>query len=256
MFKVILSSFIVATVAQQRNIVETAQADPELKALVDAVVAGGLVQTLSGPGPFTVFAPINQAFGALGDNILDYVFNPDNVKALDTVLTYHVVSGAVTSDKIKDGQVIPTVDAGQSVTAHVANGVVTINNARVIKANILCTNGVVHIVDNVLVPGNFNYPKDDIVTTAVSSLLSPPLSLQSRLATSSRLSPTLEDPLQSLHQPMMPLQSYQQVFLPTSWLTHKSSTRSSHTTSLMPVAIVAVDVSMQMRSTTSKRPLP
>jgi len=169
MFKtVILSTFIAASMAQQRNIVETAQADPELRALVDAVVAGGLVQTLSGPGPFTVFAPIDQAFGALGDNILDYVFNPDNVKALDTVLTYHVVSGAVTSDKIKDGQVIPTVDAGQSVTAHVANGVVTINNARVLRANILCTNGVIHVVDNVLVPGNFNYPKNDIVATAVS----------------------------------------------------------------------------------------
>ena len=75
------------------------------------------------------------------------------------MLTYHVVSGAVTSGQIKDGQVIPTVDAGQSVTAHVAGGQVKINNARVIRANIMCTNGVVHIVDQVLVPGNFNYPK-------------------------------------------------------------------------------------------------
>jgi len=152
--------------AQTQNIVQIAQADPELRALVDALIAGGLVDTLSGPGPFTVFAPIDQAFGALGDNILDYVFNPDNKKALDTVLTYHVVSGAVTSGQIKDGQVIPTVDAGQSVTAHVNGGNVEINNARVIKANIMATNGVIHIVDHVLVPGNFNYPKDDIPTTA------------------------------------------------------------------------------------------
>ena len=94
------------------------------------------------------------------------VFNPDNVKALDTVLTYHVVSGAVTSSQLHDGQVIGTLDAGQSVTAHVQGQNVEINNARVLRANIMCTNGVIHIVDHVLVPGNFNYPKNDIPTTA------------------------------------------------------------------------------------------
>ena len=96
------------------------------------------------------------------------VFNPDNVKALDTVLTYHVVSGAVTSSQLHDGQVIGTLDAGQSVTAHVQGQNVEINNARVLRANIMCTNGVIHIVDHVLVPGNFNYPKNDIPTTAES----------------------------------------------------------------------------------------
>jgi transforming growth factor-beta-induced protein len=82
------------------------------------------------------------------------------------VLTYHVVSGAVTSSQLHDGQVISTLDAGQSVTAHVQGQNVEINNARVVRANIMCTNGVIHIVDHVLVPGNFNYPKNDIPTTA------------------------------------------------------------------------------------------
>ena len=82
------------------------------------------------------------------------------------MLTYHVVSGAVTSSQLHDGQVINTLDAGQSVTAHVQGQNVEINNARVIRANIMCTNGVIHIVDHVLVPGNFNYPKNDIPTTA------------------------------------------------------------------------------------------
>lgn len=171
MMKLSLAAALCATALAQaptKNIVETAQSDPELRALVDAVVAGGLAATLSGPGPFTVFAPIDPAFQELGFNILDYVFNPDNVKALDTVLTYHVVSGAVTSGQIKDGQVIPTVDAGQSVTAHVQGNNVQINNARVLRANIMCTNGVIHIVDKVLVPGNFNYPKNDIPTTAIA----------------------------------------------------------------------------------------
>jgi len=168
--KLSVAALLAASVVAQPtlNIVQTAQADPELRALVDAVVAGGLAATLSGPGPFTVFAPIDPAFFELGDNILDYVFNPDNVKALDTVLTYHVVSGAVTSSQLHDGQVIGTLDAGNSVTAHVQGNNVEINNARVLRANIMCTNGVIHIVDHVLVPGNFNYPKNDIPATAES----------------------------------------------------------------------------------------
>ena len=87
---------------------------------------------------------------------------------MDTVLTYHVVSGAVRSGDLHDGQVISTLDAGQSVTAHVQGQNVEINNARVIRANIVCSNGIIHIVDHVLVPANFNYPKNDIPTTAES----------------------------------------------------------------------------------------
>lgn len=85
------------------------------------------------------------------------------------MLTYHVVAGAITADQITDGEVIPTLDNKLSVTAHVNGGVVTINNARVLKANIMASNGVIHIIDATLVPSNLNYPKNDIVQTAVGT---------------------------------------------------------------------------------------
>ena len=90
-----------------------------------------------------VFAPENRAFDALGRNILDYVLNPHNIKTLDAVLTNHVVAGRVLSNQLTDGQVIPTLDTPQTVTAHIAGGVVSINNARVITADVLASNGVV-----------------------------------------------------------------------------------------------------------------
>ena len=206
------------------------------------------------PGPFTIFAPIDPAFQQLGDNVADYLFNPEvspapkkrdvrvdacylhvsadaqthvlasclsclhvspssprgrtltstlpfsriphcvrllhslpaphsspspfdrrafaNNKALQTVLTYHAISGNIQANQIKDGQVIPTVDAGQSVTAHIRGGQVYIqggfaqDEARVLRANVECSNGVIHVIDHLLIPDNFVYPKDDIPTTA------------------------------------------------------------------------------------------
>jgi len=165
---VIAASFAAATFAQG-NIVQVAEADPELRVLVDAVVRGGLVSALEGPGPFTVFAPINQAFDALGRNIIDYVFNPTHTKVLDEVLTYHVVSGKVASSALKDGEVIPTLDGKQTLTAHVNGAEITINTARVVKANVEASNGIVHIVDAVLVPSDFSLPPKDILTTALAT---------------------------------------------------------------------------------------
>lgn len=126
------------------------------------------MSALEGPGPFTVFAPINQAFEALGRNILDFVLNPHNIKTLDGVLTYHVHSGEVKSTQITNGEVISTLDGQQTLTATVGNGAVKINQATVIKADNLATNGVVHIVDAVLVPSDFALPPNDIVKTAQS----------------------------------------------------------------------------------------
>ena len=83
----------------------------------------------------------NQGFDALGRNILDYVLNPDHVKTLDGVLTYHVVAGAVTSDQLHDGEVVPTLDGKETVTVHIAGAEVRINNARVLRANIKASNG-------------------------------------------------------------------------------------------------------------------
>jgi transforming growth factor-beta-induced protein len=169
MMKSVLTAGLAAAAYAQGNIVQVAESDPNLRILVDAVVRGGLVSALEGPGPFTVFAPVDQAFDALGRNIVDYVFSPHNVKTLDAVLTYHVVSGKVPSSALKDGQVIPTLDTPETVTAHVSAKEVAINNAVVLKANVEASNGIIHIVDHVLVPSNFALPKDDILTTALAA---------------------------------------------------------------------------------------
>jgi len=135
------------------NIVQLAQSDPDLSTLVKAVVAGGLATTLSGPGPFTVFAPINQAFDRLPTGLLEFLLNPANIKDLDAVLTYHVLSGAVFSKDLKDGEQAPTVE-GQNVTVHIdTRRQVFIDYGMVLKADLAASNGVVHIIDAVLLPG-------------------------------------------------------------------------------------------------------
>jgi transforming growth factor-beta-induced protein len=131
------------------NIVQLAQSVPTLSTLVTAVVAGGLANTLSGSGPFTVFAPTNDAFDALPDGVLNFLLN--DIKALDTVLTYHVVAGTIYSKQIVNGQQVATIE-GQNVTATVTGSTVYINDAQVISADNQASNGVVHIVNGVLLP--------------------------------------------------------------------------------------------------------
>merc|ERR1712166_818272 len=133
-----------------KNIVELAVATPELSTLVTALKAGALVDTLSGEGPFTVFAPTNEAFAKLSASILAHLLEPANVKELDAVLEYHVVSGAaVFSNYLTDGETIKTVE-GQNVTVSIYNGRVFINNALVTTADVAASNGVIHIIDTVL----------------------------------------------------------------------------------------------------------
>merc|ERR1712166_93551 len=133
-----------------KNIVELAVATPELSTLVTALKAGALVDTLSGEGPFTVFAPTNEAFAKLSASILAHLLDPANVKELDAVLEYHVVSGAaVFSNYLTDGETIKTVE-GQNVTVSIYNGRVFINNALVTTADVAASNGVIHIIDTVL----------------------------------------------------------------------------------------------------------
>merc|ERR1712166_1438097 len=133
-----------------KNIVELAVATPELSTLVTALKAGALVDTLSGEGPFTVFAPTNEAFAKLSASILAHLLEPANVKELDVVLEYHVVSGAaVFSNYLTDGETIKTVE-GQNVTVSIYNGRVFINNALVTTADVAASNGVIHIIDTVL----------------------------------------------------------------------------------------------------------
>jgi uncharacterized surface protein with fasciclin (FAS1) repeats len=133
------------------TIVDVASANPDFSTLVAAITAAGLGETLSGEGPFTVFAPTNEAFAALPAGVLDALLLPENKDALTKILTYHVVSGAVMAADITDGDVA-TVE-GQNVTLSTADGV-TVNGAAVVTADIVTDNGVIHVVDAVLVPAD------------------------------------------------------------------------------------------------------
>jgi uncharacterized surface protein with fasciclin (FAS1) repeats len=135
------------------DIVATAIATPELSTLVSAVTAGGLVETLQGDGPFTVFAPTNSAFAALPAGTLDTLLLPENVADLQGILTYHVVPGIVVADDLSDGMTVETV-SGETITINVAaDGTVSINGvATVVAADVTTANGVVHVIDSVLLP--------------------------------------------------------------------------------------------------------
>lgn len=134
----------------QGNIVEVASKAGNFKTLVAAVKAAGLVETLSGQGPFTVFAPTDAAFAKLPKGTLQKLLKPENKETLVKILTYHVVSGAIDSKAIKPGEVA-TVEGG-SVKVNVNHSRITINSSRVIKADVRASNGIIHVIDKVLLP--------------------------------------------------------------------------------------------------------
>ena len=138
------------------TIVVVASNTPSLSTLVTAVKAASLVDTLNGTGPYTVFAPTNEAFTALPAGTLDTLLKPENVDKLKSILTYHVVAGNVMSSDLKDGQVITTVQ-GEKLTVSIMDGKVYIIDAKgrkatVLKADVKADNGVVHVIDSVLLP--------------------------------------------------------------------------------------------------------
>ena len=134
------------------TIVDVASANPSFKTLVAALKAADLVDTLSGAGPFTVFAPTDAAFAALPKGTLQKLLKPENKATLQKILTYHVVPGAVDSKTIKSGQV-KTVE-GTAVNVKVNNGSVMVDKAKVTKADIKATNGVIHVINKVLLPAD------------------------------------------------------------------------------------------------------
>jgi len=140
-----------------QTIVDLAVATPELSTLVTALKAADLVATLSGNGPFTVFAPTNKAFEALPNGVLANLLKPENKAELVDLLTYHVDSGRFLAKDLMDMQMITTVE-GKNATVRVSGGTVLINTAKVIAADNLATNGVVHIVDAVLMPSDAPKP--------------------------------------------------------------------------------------------------
>ena len=134
--------------AQDKDIVDTAIAAGSFTTLVKAVQAAGLVDTLKSAGPFTVFAPTDAAFAKLPAGTLESLLaNPDKLKA---ILTYHVVSGKVMAADVKPGAV-KTVE-GQNAMLSVKGGKVMINKAHIVKTDIACSNGVIHVIDTVIMP--------------------------------------------------------------------------------------------------------
>merc|ERR1719272_910525 len=137
------------------NIVELAQSVDDLSTLVAAVVAGDLVDTLSSPGPFTVFAPTNEGFAALGDAV-DMLLKPENKDQLVDILTYHVVAGQVLSTDLKESQEVETVEGKKVKVFKDSKGVRVSPDGEDFKmvtaADNMASNGVVHIIDGVLIP--------------------------------------------------------------------------------------------------------
>ncbi|MCS6777726.1 MAG: fasciclin domain-containing protein [Chloroherpetonaceae bacterium] len=143
-----------APVARAEDIVDTAVKAGNFKTLVAAVKAADLVETLKGDGPFTVFAPTDAAFKKVPAKVLNFLLKPENKSALVKVLTYHVVSGKVMSSDVKTGDVA-TVQ-GEKIKLKAGKGGVTVNRAKVIKADIEADNGVIHVIDTVIIPPSLN----------------------------------------------------------------------------------------------------
>ncbi|MEA5533699.1 fasciclin domain-containing protein [Crocosphaera sp. XPORK-15E] len=131
------------------NLVETAIAAENFETLVAAIKAAGLVETLSGEGPFTVFAPTDEAFAALGEETLKDLLKPENKAKLTAILTYHVVPGMVMSKDLEKGDV--TTVEGSMVKIDLTDSV-KVNDATVVKADIITSNGVIHVIDKVILP--------------------------------------------------------------------------------------------------------
>ncbi len=134
-----------------KSIVEVAAGNKDFSTLVAAVKAAGLVDTLSGKGPFTVFAPTDAAFKKLPKGTLEELLKPENKDKLVAILKYHVVAGKVMSKKVVELDSAKTVQ-GQKVKIAVKEGSVMINKAKVVKADIPTMNGVIHVIDTVILP--------------------------------------------------------------------------------------------------------
>jgi len=140
-----------ANMVPSKNIVENAAGSADHTTLVAAVTAAGLGETLSGAGPFTVFAPTNEAFAKLPAGTVDKLLKPEMKADLKSVLTYHVVPGTLKAADLKDGQKLKTVQ-GKELTVSIKDGKVMIDGATVTIADVISSNGVTHVIDAVVMP--------------------------------------------------------------------------------------------------------
>jgi uncharacterized surface protein with fasciclin (FAS1) repeats len=137
--------------AQSQDIVDTAVAAGSFKTLAGALKAAGLIDTLKGKGPFTVFAPTDEAFAKLPKGTVEDLLKPENKAKLTAILTYHVVAGKVMAADVVKLKTANTVN-GKPVQIMVEGGAVMIDNAKVVKTDIGTSNGVIHVIDTVLLP--------------------------------------------------------------------------------------------------------
>jgi uncharacterized surface protein with fasciclin (FAS1) repeats len=143
-------SLSLAIVASAKTVVEIAAGSPNHTTLVAAVKAAGLVDTLNGSGPFTIFAPTNEAFAKLPTGTVESLLKPENKAKLVAILTYHVVPAKVLAADVKSGPA-PSVN-GKELTLKADASGVTVNNAKVIAADLVGSNGVIHVIDTVILP--------------------------------------------------------------------------------------------------------
>jgi len=137
--------------SKSKDIVDTAAGAEQFKTLVAAVKAAGLVDTLKGEGPFTVFAPTDAAFEKLPAGTVESLLKPENKEKLVSILTYHVVPGKVMAKDVVKLDKAKTVQ-GSNVSIKVKKGKVMVDNAKVVKTDIKCSNGVIHVIDSVILP--------------------------------------------------------------------------------------------------------
>ena len=140
-----------AFAGSKKDIVDTAVAAGDFKTLAAALKAAGLIDTLKGAGPFTVFAPTDAAFAKLPAGTVEDLLKPENKEKLVAILTYHVVSGKVMAKDVVKLTEAKTVN-GKSVKVMAKGGKVMVDSANVVKTDIQCSNGVIHVIDSVLLP--------------------------------------------------------------------------------------------------------
>ena len=148
---VLATAMPAAAGSAQRDIVDTAVAAGSFKTLTTALQATDLADTLKGKGPFTVFAPTDEAFSKLPAGTVESLLKPENKDKLKAILLYHVVSGDVTAAQVVKLSSAKTVN-GQDVKITVNGGTVMVDDAKVVKADVLASNGVIHVIDTVLLP--------------------------------------------------------------------------------------------------------
>ena len=151
MATLLVTGTLIAGERSKKDIVDTAVSAGSFTTLAAALQAADLVGTLKGNGPFTVFAPTDEAFAKLPKGTVETLLKPENKAKLQAILTYHVVPGSVSSADVVKLKSAKTVN-GQSVSIQVANDAVRIDEAKVVKADIAASNGVIHVIDTVILP--------------------------------------------------------------------------------------------------------